>query len=64
MTEEQANTIADILGGNAWNSGGGIWLVMLERADGALVVISDEAVCEYLNRDAFDKCQPSITILL
>ena len=54
MDEKQATAIADSLGGEAWQSGGEIWLVLKERADGKLVVISDEVVCEYANREAFD----------
>ena len=64
MDEQQANAIADVLGGTAWNSGGDIWLLRIERADGKLVIISDDAVCEYDNEDAFDKNNPSQSIIL
>lgn len=53
MNEQQANALAAALGGYAWNSGGGIWLVLKERADGRLVVFSDEMVCEYAGAEAF-----------
>ena len=34
MTESEAQTLAAVLGGDAWNSGGGIQLVVIERPDG------------------------------
>jgi len=54
MTEDQANTVADIVGGDVWQSGGGIWLVVIHRRDGAIVTISDEVMCEFPNKQAFD----------
>ena len=66
MTKEQAEWMVKALGpgfvpvqlrrgkqGNAWNSGGGIYLVLLPKKDGRLVVLSDECVCEYVDEDAF-----------
>jgi len=53
MNEEQATAIAKALDGEAWQSGGNIWLVLIHRDDGKLVVISDEIVCEYENEEAF-----------
>jgi len=64
MNEEQANTVADALGGEAWQSGGDIWLVLIKRADGKLVVISDEAICEYANEKEFGSCSPERSIIL
>jgi hypothetical protein len=64
MNEEQAERIADILGGSTWQSGGNIWLVLFERNDGKLVVLSDEVVCEYDNQEALDESKPMTTILL
>ena len=64
MDEKQADAVAEALGGRTWNSGGEIWLVLLDRADGKLVVISDEAVCEYADQKAFDAVQASATIVL
>jgi hypothetical protein len=54
MNEQQANALAEALGGLTWNSGGGIWLVLKERSDGRLVVISDEVVCEYASQADFE----------
>jgi len=64
MNEEQANAVADALGGRTWQSGGDIWLVLIDRTDGKLVVVSDETVCEYNNEESFEKAKPAKTILL
>lgn len=64
MNEKQAKMIAKVLGGRTWQSGGDIWLVLFEKADGKLVVISDEVICEYANQEAFDDCKPLQSILL
>jgi len=64
MDEKQANAVAEALGGLAWNSGGGIWLVRFERADGKLVVLSDEVVCEYADEDAFERAEARVRVLL
>jgi len=64
MTEDQAIAVADALGGDTWQSGGDIWLVLRTRNDGRMVVISDECVCEYSDQDAFDRAQPSKSLLL
>ena len=44
MNELQAKQIAEALSGEAWQSGGGIWLVLLRQANAKLVVISDEII--------------------
>ncbi|MBE0534541.1 MAG: hypothetical protein IH624_02650 [Phycisphaerae bacterium] len=64
MNEEQANTIAEVFGGTAWHSGGNVWLVLVERPDGSLVVLSDEVVCDYADEAAFHANKPSASILL
>jgi hypothetical protein len=64
MNEEQANAVAQALGGNAWNSGGNIWLVRVQKEQGDMVVISDDVVCEYENEDAFSDSKPTASILL
>jgi hypothetical protein len=64
MSEKQANTIAEVLGGEAWQSGDEIWLVLVRRRDGHLVVISDEAVCQYDNQEAFDSGKTTAVINL
>ena len=64
MNKQQAHTLAKLVGGYTWQSGGDTWLVLIERQDGALVVFSGDAVCEYPSQVAFDQCQPTATIRL
>jgi hypothetical protein len=64
MNTKQAEIMAEAFGGVSWNSGGGINLVRIERADGHLVVVSDEVICEYENEAAFDENRPLRSIFL
>lgn len=64
MDERTAEQLAAIVGGEAWQSGGGIYLVTVNRDDGSLVVFSADSICEYDNDEAFDAGQASRTILL
>ena len=64
MDEKQANAVAEALGGETWQSGGDIWLVLLRRSDGRLVVLSDELVSEYFNDEAFENNNSSNSIIL
>jgi len=64
MSEEQAKTIAEAVGGTPWNSGGGTYLVQIDRTDGHLVVLSDEVICEYASEEAFENNRPVCSILL
>jgi hypothetical protein len=52
MDQATAQQLAEILGGEAWHSGGGVWLVLLDRSDGALIALSDECASVYPSRDA------------
>ena len=64
MDETQAITLAEIVGGEPWQSGGNIWLVLIHRKDGCLVVISDESICEYASEEDFENTKVSKTVLL
>jgi hypothetical protein len=64
MDENQATAIANALGGETWQSGGDLWLVLVKRSDGHVVVISDESVCEYDSEEAFEEGQSSRAINL
>lgn len=64
MDEEKAEALAKLLGGETWNSGGDIWLVILKRSDGRIVAISDEVVCEYADEAELALGGPSAQILL
>ena len=64
MTEEQANMVASVLGGDVWQSGGGIWLVVIHRSDGVIVTISDEVICEFPDEAAFEGNRAAVPIVL
>ena len=64
MDSEQAEIVAEALGGTAWDSGGGINLIKLERQNGSFVVISDEVVCEYGNEQDFENNKAVNSIFL
>ena len=64
MDEEKAEALAKLFGGETWNSGGDIWLVILRRADGKVVAISDEVVAEYADEEALGAGEPENQILL
>jgi len=64
MNEDQAQMIARALGGRAWQSGGGMWLVLIARTDGRIVAISDEAVCEYESEESLGATRPVCSIVL
>ena len=64
MSEQRANAVARALGGTTWQSGGGIWLVILRRENGGIVVLSSDAVCEYSDEHAFDAALARQCILL
>ena len=64
MDEEKAEALAKLLGGETWQSGGDIWLVILRRADGKIVAISDEVVAEYADETDLGAGEPENQILL
>lgn len=64
MDEKAANKLAAAIGGEVWQSGGGIHVVTLRRPDGSLVVFSEDLVAEYDDDEAFENSKPSTTILL
>lgn len=64
MNEQQANALADIFSGEAWDSGGGIWLAAYWRGDGKYMVFSGDAVCEYDSEEDFDNSSASNMLLL
>lgn len=64
MDEEKATKLAKLLGGETWQSGGDIWLVILRRSDGKIVAISDEVACEYADEEALGAGEAGNQILL
>lgn len=55
MDKKTAEQLEVLVGGEAWQSGGDIWLVTVHRKDGSLVVFSGDAVAEYENEEAFEE---------
>ena len=64
MDENQARTIAEALGGETWQSGANIWLVVFRRSDGKVVAVSDEVVCEYRDEATLESGRPDASITL
>jgi hypothetical protein len=64
MNEQQANALAEIFSGEAWNSGGGIWLAAYWRGDGKYIAFSGDAVCEYDSEEAFDAAKTANMLIL
>lgn len=64
MNEQQAEALANVFSGEAWDSGGGLWLAAYWRGDGKYVVFSGDAVCEYDSEEDFDDAKASNTLLL
>lgn len=58
LNAETAEQVAKALGGEAWQSGGGIWLVIIRRKNERLVVLSEDVVCEYASESEFDEGRP------
>lgn len=64
MHEHQANTIAPIFGGRPWQPYPGVWLLVVARDDGSLVVFDSDAVYAYDDTDALEDGEPCIEIRL
>lgn len=64
MDEEKAEALAKLLGGETWQSGGDIWLVIIRRLDGKIVAISDEVVAEYNSEDGLADGKPIAQIII
>lgn len=64
MDDRTSEQLAAILGGEAWQSGGQVNLVTVNREDGSLVVFSGDSICEYEDDEAFDAGRASKVIAL
>ena len=64
MNEQEAEAVAKALKGRTWQSGGDIWLVVIDRADGHLVAISDDTVNEYESEADFEESRATNFIAL
>jgi hypothetical protein len=65
MRIDQAIEIAEMLGGEVLENEDGCWLVLLERTDRRVVILSENSVGEYHDRAAFEAgqchCRISLT---
>ncbi|GMV25569.1 MAG: hypothetical protein AMXMBFR58_16000 [Phycisphaerae bacterium] len=64
MDEQTAEHLAAIVGGESWQSGGGIYVVTVYRDDGSLVVFSGDAISEYESDEAFDAGHASKVVMV
>ena len=64
LCEWSAPMVAAALGGEAWQSGGGIWLVVRRTGDGRVITISESVIKEYADEEAFEADQPHRSLLL
>jgi len=64
LNERTAPMVADALGGDAWLSGGWIWLVVKRTADGRVVTISPEVINEYADEQAFEANRPKSSMVM
>ena len=64
MDEKKAKQLAEIIGGDVWDTGGGICLVLKYRPDGRIVAFSDEVICVYENDDSLQKGKALESVLL
>lgn len=47
MSEDDAKKLAEALGGESFNSGGGVFIAYVVRANGSVVAFTDECVAAY-----------------
>jgi len=64
LNELTAPMVASALNGDAWQSGGGIWLIVKRTTDGRVVTISPEVVNEYANEEAFEEDRPKSSLVM
>jgi hypothetical protein len=55
ITEEWATQLARLIGGEAYQSGGNIWVVLFERSDGCFVVVGDDGADLYESADHYER---------
>ena len=52
MDKEKATALAELLNGEAWQSGGGIYVVLVRNSLGQVIGITDESICVYAHEKA------------
>ena len=64
MDKDSAEKLAALIGGDAWQSGGGIYVVLKTNSLGQIIGITDESICVYKSDDALNEGMPEQNILL
>jgi hypothetical protein len=64
LNELTAPIVAAALGGDAWQSGGGIWVIVKRTSDGRVLTLSPEVINEYANEEAFEEDRPESTLVM
>jgi hypothetical protein len=54
VNEEWATGLASLIGGNAHQSGGNIWVVLFQRRDGRFIVVGDDGAELYDSADHYE----------
>lgn len=63
--QDKTELLAQMLGGESYNSGGNCYLCIVTKPDGRVVVFSEDAIAEYATRDAlFEDGKESAIIYL
>lgn len=55
LTEDWATGLATLLGGEPHQSGGGVWVVLFQRADGKFAVIGADGAEVYRDRSQYER---------
>ena len=64
MNEDDANKIAPVFGGRTWQPYPGIWLLVIRRDDGSLVVVDQQIISLYDDELALEEGEPRCEIRL
>lgn len=62
MTEAQAQAIAEVYGGVVWQPHPGLWVVLIERDAGRLILCNDDGIYVYDSREAFESTMPTVAL--
>lgn len=55
VNEEWATRLAGLIGGEAHQSGGNIWVVLFQRPDGGFIVVGDDGAEVYESAEHYEK---------
>lgn len=64
MDKEKATQLAELLNGEAWNSGGGIYIVLIRNSLNQIIGVTDESICLYANEQALEDGRAEQSFLL